>query len=238
MYVLRSSMKLISSFYTSWTCLLLMSDTRTKYLTVTIIASLAVLIGTITTAPIAQSFVLTGADETSSIFGHFTIVLTDPDGTTYYAQTDNIMHDDGLSSMAIHALGATTIGTISATVFDRMQLYSANEPATSNLDTATPLNESPLAATTAVGTVNSGTPGTVVVVVTWATITINDGTNEGGGDDNGAELRSMAMLNTAGVQFLGLDIPFCTGQTAPTAGFCALATGSTVDIVATITFSG
>ena len=70
-------------------------------------------------------------EDSSPIYGHITIVHSDPDGNVLaYIQTDNVVTDDGLNCLAERAFGAgdsTCDGGSSTDLFNEIGLFDESE---------------------------------------------------------------------------------------------------------------
>lgn len=91
-----------------------MSDMRAKIAISSTIATIAVVVGMFSFAPIVSGIQADYGYPTSSsmgLVGHLTLVITDPDGNVkYYGQTDNAVFENTKECM-IDLISATTQGT-------------------------------------------------------------------------------------------------------------------------------
>lgn len=214
-----------------------MSDMRTKYLMGTTIASIAVLIGLVAALPLADSISFSTAAPTAMMYGHGTVIITHPDGSTIYAQMDNIVLDQGIDAIAGTLVGSSS-GTASATPFNFMKLMHTAAPALSSgaIVAADRFDEAAVQPTTSVetGVVTANANPASTVELIFPQVTIADGSGDDGSTDGNTLLFAVTLNNdvTSTITLLWLDL----SAECPTG--CAVVTGTTVDVQIDVTFTG
>lgn len=203
----------------------------------TTIASIAVLIGLVAALPLADSISFSTAAPTAMMYGHGTVVITNPDGSTIYAQMDNIVLDQGIDAIAGTLVGSSS-GTASTTAFDWMKLMHTAAPGTSEVNPAAAdlFDEAAVQPSTSVetGVVTANANPASTVELVFPQVTIADGNGDDGATDGNTLLRAVSLTNDVGgtITLLWLSL----GTSCPTG--CAVVTGTTVDVQIDVTFTG
>jgi len=198
-----------------------MGKKRTTYVLGATLVSIGFVFGMVWSMPGAFSDVT--VDDKALLMGHATVILTDPDGSVKYIQTDNSIHNTCLNSI-LGSLTGNAFGTAGGP-YTTINFYTGTVPLTG---TNAPAGILSLSQTGAVYTTSTFTsdPAALGFLATFPTATFTIA-------DTGEFVQTVALTDGAGTPEACSSL-LLDGSPDCTVGGCGVVTGTTIDVLYTI----